>query len=572
MGIIRKIAVIGGGPAGIIAANDLARQKDQDWQIVGFEARQNLGGVWSDTPGSKMESPDVFQQLRLSTADNPLTPESIFNYDSPVVENGRVVSLRSLSATSVSKPLKLVRKPLLRDGLIMSEKTGIYEELMTNVPGKLMKLSATEPDSSEKVSSQRNNPDIAPLIKLNDVKAGIDAIIEQTRSAQVFRLHTCVEYLDKLSPEKWIIIARKSEPGNDYDEWYMETFDAVIIANGHFMCPYVPYYMTPPQSDHSNIHEFNMRFPSALMHVKDLDLWYRKHLPKLQKESLNSKQKIVIVGKSFSAMDVLKRLVPLQDSGHNLEIIISTKTPPLPENKANPFCWFDQWLTETKKVEVKGPISHFLTERSTPALQFEDGTIAEQVSAVIFATGYLYTFPFISSKLLESYRVLITPDPRNNDSNPSNMSRVTGLYLHTFSIADPTMGFVGISSNATFQSFSISSRAIAGAWSKLNRLYDKEKPQDGPIYDSIWSQVLPSVQEQLKWSQERLVKTGNSAFYHFYYPLDTLFNDWLQYCKPLFSQEDQQEQLFPANSAELSKNGLKKLEELFFDKMGPERH
>lgn len=569
MGLIKRIAIIGGGPAGLLAAEDLYRQKeDQKWEIIGFEAKHKLGGVWSDVPGSELNSPEVFEQLKklpLKKGECP-TPEEIFQYGSPLVANGRIANLKSLIGTSAQKPLKLARQSLVRDGLILSAKTGVYDDLITNVPRELMAFDADNHSSSKPVNS-----DLDPLMSLDEVQENSSSFIESSKSSRVFRTDTCVEYLEKLSPEKWLVVAKRSAPDSTEDEWYMETFDAVIIANGHFSCPYVPFYMSNLHNSDANIHQFNLSYPGALIHVRDLDLWYHNAFQDLKQKLKSTKLQVVIVGKSFSAMDVLRRLVPLQnESGGNLEIILSTITPPKPDNTANPFCWFDEWLSLTDKVTVKGPISKFVTDRPEPAVQFEDGFVAEKVSTVIFATGYLYTFPFISSNLLQNYRVLITPDTRNTDSSPSNISRVTGLYLHTFSIADPTMGFVGISSNANFKSFTISSHAITGAWSKVNKLFDQLQPSDGPIYDSIWSKVLPSVQDQLEWSKERILKTGNNGAYHFYYPLSALQEEWLRYCEPLFKENDQHTPLFSSEAPFLSQQGLLKLKNRFLATMGPE--
>ncbi|SCU93973.1 LAME_0F05644g1_1 [Lachancea meyersii CBS 8951] len=565
MGLIQKIAIIGGGPAGLIAAESLARQKGQNWEIVGFEARGQLGGVWGDSPGSNTGSREVFEQLRtLERFDEPLDPSRIFQEGSALVKNGRISDLRPLLATSVDKPMRVKRIPQLRDGFIFSAKTGVYENLMTNTPGELMNMDLTDLSHSSK------RDDIAPLEDLQQVQEDIRGFVEKNPSSKVFRRHTYVEYLDKLSPEKWILVAKRSEPDSENDYWYSDTFDAVIIANGHFLCPYLPFYMTSNSDDGNNIHEFNKRFPKTLTHVRDLDVWFRERLPVVQKDSATSKQKVVIVGKSFSAMDILKRLIPLQDANHDLEIIVSVRTPPMPDNQANPFRWFDRWLTQTAKVTTVCAISRFFEHQGTPALQLEDGTVIQDLSAVVFATGYVYTFPFVSNKLLESYRILVTPDPRNTNGTPSNVSRVTGLYLHTFSIADPTMGFVGISSNANFQSFHISALALSGTWAKLNTLYDSQNPKDGPIYDSIWSQVLPSIQEQLQWARERLLRTGNNGAYHFYYPVVLLKQQWLQLCEPLFSDEARQHQLFPHDSAEKAQRGLERLEDLFFKTVDPE--
>lgn len=565
-GLIKKVAVIGGGPAGLVAVQDSLKQKEYGWEVIGFEAKDKLGGVWSDEPGSRLDSPDVFSCLRKLPEDVPegVSAEAIFNYGSPLVKDGQVRDIKALLGTSCESPLKLAKSSTVRDGIIFSNKTGIYDGFFSNVPGELMVL-----ESEKSEAGKSKSPEIAPLVNLDQIHQNVNEFVKKYDLERSFRTSTSVEYLDKLSPDKWFVIAKRSLPGSAHDEWYLETFDAVIIANGHFSVPYVPFYMSKPSEEDSGIHRFNRKFPEIMTHVRDLDIWYHRTLPHIISGKSAGKRKVVIVGKSFSCMDVLKRLVPLKEKLDDLEIIVSTHAPPMPENIANPFYWFDQWLSKTTKVTLKGPIKSFLSD-SKPAISFTDNTQIEEVSAIIFATGYLYSFPFMSEKLSESYRIFVTEDSRNYDHSPSHISRVTGLYLHTLSIADPTLGFVGISSNANFQSFSISSELLMGVWTSFNKLFIKDSPKDGPIYNSIWSQVLPSVKDQLEWTQNRFKKTGNLASYHFYYPLPSLKDEWLNFCKPLFTEEDNKQELFPPDAPKLSQEGIDVLHRKFLAAMSPE--
>ena len=55
-------------------------------------------------------------------------------------------------------------------------------------------------------------------------------------------LNTTVEDLTHLpKTEGWQLTLRKHDPVRDVDEWWRETFDAVIVANGHYSVPFVSH-------------------------------------------------------------------------------------------------------------------------------------------------------------------------------------------------------------------------------------------------------------------------------------------------------------------------------------------
>lgn len=572
--MIRKVAVVGGGPAGIATVyNSLKTNKNGQLpiQFVGFEARSRLGGVWSDTPGSNLdEYPTTFEKL-CSLKDERIAadPRALFYDGTPLagVDSGEI-DLSGLAGSSPVRPVRIARNAsLTRNGIFCTNKTGLYNDFMSNVPEQLMRFEDDTNDYGQERFTEE--PEIAPLTDLRTIKYHLDSFIGENELEKCYRMNTSVEYVDKSGPDKWIVVAKRSDPQNDFDEWYVELFDAVVIANGHFQVPYVPFYMSKPDGQgvsETEVHQFNKKYPGILVHVRDIDTWYHKVLPNYAESS--KYHRIVIVGKSFSCMDVLKRIIHLQTL-INLEIVISTDVPLMPENTANPFYWFDEWLSRTSKVTVKPQIIKFVNDSDTPSLKFADGSELGGVDSIIFATGYLYSFPFLSAKLLEQCRIFVTPDPRNTDQQSSNVSRVTGLYLHTFSIADPTFTFAGISSNANFQSFHICSKAIVGAFSRFNKLAKEQKPADAPYYDSIWRQILPSIDDQLEWSRKRLSETGNNGSYHFYYPLPLLLEGWEKPCETIFPVDQDAKRLFPLDSQKLSRDGIETLRRRFLQVLEP---
>ena len=60
-------------------------------------------------------------------------------------------------------------------------------------------------------------------------------------------LNTTVEDLSKITSsssnnaEKWKLTFRKYDPARQVDIWWEETFDAVVLANGHYSVPFVQH-------------------------------------------------------------------------------------------------------------------------------------------------------------------------------------------------------------------------------------------------------------------------------------------------------------------------------------------
>lgn len=61
----------------------------------------------------------------------------------------------------------------------------------------------------------------------------------------------------------------------------------------------------------------------------------------------------------------------------------------------------------------------------TGRITFADGSYADDVDSVLFATGYDFQFPFLPKI-----------QPRNQ--------RIPGLYQHVFDRTDPTLAFIGM--------------------------------------------------------------------------------------------------------------------------------
>jgi hypothetical protein len=124
------------------------------------------------------------------------------------------------------------------------------------------------------------------------------------------------------------------------------------------------------------------------------------------------------------------------------------------------------------------PIARFLPEKR--GVEFEDGTIESDIDAIVFATGYFYSLPF-----LENVKPALITDG----------SHVNHTFQHLFFAPQPTLSFLAL--NQRVIPFPI---AEAQA-SVIARVYS------GRI-------SLPSYIEMRKWEEEIIAEMGHGRNFH----------------------------------------------------------
>jgi len=125
-------------------------------------------------------------------------------------------------------------------------------------------------------------------------------------------------------------------------------------------------------------------------------------------------------------------------------------------------------------------IAEFLTE-SSRAIRFIDGQVIKDIDAVVFCTGYLYSYPFLPQSMKPP---LITDG-----------QRVLNVYKHIFYTADPTLTFLTLPWNIVpFPVAEAQSGAVARVWA--GRLQ------------------MPTLQEMQKWEEDVKKWRGNGKEFH----------------------------------------------------------
>jgi cation diffusion facilitator CzcD-associated flavoprotein CzcO len=324
-------------------------------KIVIFEQRSTSGGIWNYTGDQRNE--DLFQVPQTDPQGKILDPlwSEIYNKtNAPKLVNG-----------------------LNGAGSIASFLSPIYERLETNIPRGLMGFQDLDwPQASQLF------PKHETVLKY---------IEDYARDVQDYVQHETqivdIEAADNEYSGQWSVSIRDLRS----DTYTKEVFDAVIVANGHFIVPYIP--------DISGIREWNSKYPGAISHSK----YYR--LP----EDFSGK-KVVVVGNSASGSDI------------STQICQHSKNPLLWSSKSDSI--FKPAPSNLKR-ELP-PIAEFLSD-DIRGIRFEDGTVETDIDSIVFATGYFYSLPFLKNVKPE----LITDG-----------SHVNNTYKHLFYAPRPTLSFL----------------------------------------------------------------------------------------------------------------------------------
>ncbi|KAL8760699.1 MAG: hypothetical protein Q9184_003122 [Pyrenodesmia sp. 2 TL-2023] len=310
--------------------------------------------------------------------------------------------------------------------------TPMYDRLESNIPNFLMK-------HSDNASIERQ-----PLF------AGHESVLQYLNSYA-----NDVRHLIKFKTQVYDI---RLETANDRDQWLVCTkdlvanktkevlYDAVVVASGHHYVPKVP--------DISGIRVWNQAYPDSITHSK----YYR--LP----DSFTSK-KVIIVGNCASGLDIGTQISTVS----KLPLLNSQRSA-APEFQ-RPASW--------KKVMPE--IAEFLSPLKAPrAVSFADGKIESDIDAIVFCTGYYYSFPFLSS---------VQPPIS------STGERVDNIYKQLFSIPHPTLAFIGLPYKIVpFRTYEGQAAVVARVWS--NRL------------------PLPSEREMRDWESQRISEKGAGKKFH----------------------------------------------------------
>ncbi|KAF9784178.1 hypothetical protein IL306_008131 [Fusarium sp. DS 682] len=295
----------------------------------------------------------------------------------------------------------------------------MYENLHANIPKEVMSFSDQSFPEDSKLFPER------PMIEEYLVKYAEDITPLIRFCQRVERVTLKVQD----GRDRWEV---ETQSTINNDNINTSIFDAVVVANGHYSTPFVP--------NMKNLKEFNEAYPGVITHSKQ----YRTPYPFRDR-------KVVVIGNGPSGLDIALQI----NQECRKPTILSVRHPTPPDRLAHSRC------VESAEVE------EFLVEEK--GIRFKDGRVETDIDAIIFCTGFLYSFPFLQ----DLGHQLVTTG-----------RGVHGLYQHIFSIQHPTLVFPGLNMKAAPWPLSESQAALFSAvWSNNIELPARETME-------AWSQAL----------------------------------------------------------------------------------
>ncbi|CAK7263328.1 monooxygenase [Sporothrix epigloea] len=401
---VRSVAIIGAGSSGLTAARYIKDQGAYD-RIVVYEQRSQVGGIWhySSRPTDKEHIPQENPYLR---PDAPLLP-------------------RKGEAGAPEFP------------------TPLYDDLHVNIPHPLMGF--TDLAIRDVHEAQHPGRPLPIYPHRQTIEEYLVAYSQEVR--HLIRFNTVVDNVRLLRLPRAQIDKNEgaangtaTENNKDYvDSWEIrsqstldgscstETFDAVIVAQGHYNITFVPKI--------AGIEAFKSAYPGVLTHSKR----YRNPEPFRGK-------RVVVVGNSASGLDIAAQIHAVAEA----PVYMSVHTPTVLES-----------YKRLAGAEEVPEIQEFLVEER--GVRLVDGRVLRNVDAVIFCTGYLFSLPFLQKE-------------KPNLGDPlgdllSDGRRIHRLYDDMFHIDHPTLAFLCLPMKVVpFPLAQAQAALVARIWANVLRL------------------------------------------------------------------------------------------------------
>lgn len=171
-----------------------------------------------------------------------------------------VSDLSSLADRTADPPLPIPEKlPAHTSKLDQPRFTesSIYPYLETNVEALAMGFSQEPfPEQRSELSVSVHGPQ-TPFRHWGVVRGYIQGLVERKGYEDFVSYNTTVEKVEKVGAE-WKVTLRKE--GKERDYWWVEWFDAVVVASGHYWVPYVPAI--------EGLAQFEKTRPGSVIHSK----------------------------------------------------------------------------------------------------------------------------------------------------------------------------------------------------------------------------------------------------------------------------------------------------------------
>ncbi len=515
---VRRVAVVGAGPSGLAAAKHLLAVGAFE-RVDVFEQQAEVGGVWNYS--AEPPPPDslrVPQTDAHGPPDTPVIPSSSSEKKTIKEEedgrdnnnNNNNNNNKGDSTTAPASPPPLFPGPM-------------YDDLHTNIPHTLMQFSDLPFPASKKGEEEGEDGKGAGCTIFPHREVVQEYLVEYARDVRhLIKFSTQVVDITPISPppppsssssslpsraadidgggdgrrqKKAEVEAEKKEEEEvrGRERWAVRTkdllsgaatttttatYDAVVVASGHYATPYVPAI--------EGLAAFAAAHPGAVSHSK---------LYRAPAEAAYGGRKVLVVGNAASGLDIAAQIRRVA----RRPVLVSGQTPlaaaaapgALGDNEEVPE--IRRFLVEERGVEFYGGQGRggdterrggggvgggggeeekhgdgkgvaadggIAKEQAPTGGEGERGRVETDIDVVLFCTGYLYTFPFLRS---------LSPGP-GGPQPPliTDGRRVHGLARHLLHARHPTLAFAGLPSKAIpFPVAEAQMAVVARLWANL---------------------------------------------------------------------------------------------------------
>ncbi len=309
---------------------------------------------------------------------------------------------------------------------------------------KMSNLENARDDSSNHLDEYESSE--SSFVNHLEVQLYLERFAVETDLMKSIELGTDVKSISKEEGGEWLVEYTSAETGT-----VTEKFDGVVVANGHYNEPFVPRI----EGD---------TFTGVQVHSRDYDGPYSNNGLFVDKD-------VLIVGGRSSGTDLAREISEVASSVH------------CSDRNAALECTDKQDGTEKGRGGHSNLYYHPGIKSCTNAgthITFTDDSKL-RVDVVVWCTGYLYDFPFLSEDILVTGEGVMSADAHQLSCNGR---RLRGLYEQLFSAVDPSLSFIGIPyAIVPFPLFYVQARWVAAVLSGHHR--------------------LPSFEERQKWIIER---------------------------------------------------------------------
>lgn len=176
----------------------------------------------------------------LAAAGRPLALTALTDRIGDTIPPPQVTDFDALASRTADPPVPLPAElPAKTRKLDVPryDESSVYPYLNTNVEALPMEFSQEPFPTAVSEESVLAHGRQTPFRHWKTVRGYIASLLDRNGYSDLVSFNTTVERAEKVGDE-WKITLRRSE--REHDAWWVEWFDAVVVASGHYWVPYIP--------------------------------------------------------------------------------------------------------------------------------------------------------------------------------------------------------------------------------------------------------------------------------------------------------------------------------------------